>query len=296
VLGKIGTLAHFAPLVSALERELSHLHRLGEQLNHYFNEIDQEMRLAGRLQRDFLPRQLPAAAPFSFHVVYRPASWVSGDMYDVFRIDASHVGLFVADAMGHGVSAGLLTMFFRQAFLPRRADGDAPVSPPEALLGLHDALLQQKLPHSHFVTAVYAVLDTADGTVRLSRGGHPYVLHVPAPGVGGAPVELRCEGGLLGLADIEAEFEELSVRLAPGEKLVFYTDGVEDYLLQPRVRGQSAVQLREPIAELCRLPAAQLAAALEQDLDQQAGSLHQPDDITLLVVERAAADADSRGA
>lgn len=296
IVGKIGTLAHYAPLVSSLERELAHLHRLGEQLNHYFTEIDQEMRLAGRLQRDFLPRQLPSLPPYSFHAVYRPASWVSGDMYDVFRIDESRVGMFVADAMGHGVSAGLLTMFFRHALRPQRIDASAASvgSPRAALRELHHALLRQKLPHCHFVTAIYAVLDTSRGVVRLARGGHPYALLVCADR---KVTELHSEGGLLGLADIDDQFEEIEVALKPGEKLVLYTDGVEDYLMQPRTPGAAAAgrsPLRRPIAELCRRPAAELVAALERDLDQQAGSLHQPDDITLLILERGAAEADNR--
>ena len=59
IVGRLNTLVRYVPLVSRIERELEHLHRLGEQLNRYFSEIDQEMRLAGRLQRDFLPNTLP---------------------------------------------------------------------------------------------------------------------------------------------------------------------------------------------------------------------------------------------
>ena len=63
VAGKVSTLARYVPLVKGLERELKQLRRLGEQLNRYFGEIDQEMRLAGRMQRDFLPRELPRVPP-----------------------------------------------------------------------------------------------------------------------------------------------------------------------------------------------------------------------------------------
>lgn len=59
VVGRLATLNRFAPQVKRMERELQQLQRLGQQLNRYFSEVDQELRLAGRLQRDFLPRTFP---------------------------------------------------------------------------------------------------------------------------------------------------------------------------------------------------------------------------------------------
>ena len=73
-VGRLATLAAYAPLVARMERELQHLHRLGQQLNRYFSEVDQELRLAGRLQRDFLPARLPSVPPMRFAALYRPAS------------------------------------------------------------------------------------------------------------------------------------------------------------------------------------------------------------------------------
>lgn len=284
VLGKIGTLVRYGPLIRGFERELKNLQHLGEQLNHYFNEIDQEMRLAGRLQRDFLPRKLPELPGYEFQAVYRPASWVSGDMYDVFRIDEQHVGMFVADAMGHGVAAGLLTMFLRQALVAKRVEGEsyAILAPAEALENLHGCLVQQKLPNCQFVTAAYGILNTRTRQLRVARGGHPYGLQIRPTG---EVREIRTEGSLLGLADIPTEFEETTVQLTPGEKLIFYTDGMEDVILMPRHAGEDATVFTAQFQEWARLPAAELAVAVEQHLDCREGSLHPADDVTLLVVE-----------
>ena len=62
-------------------------------------QIDEEMRLAARLQVDFLPRTLPEVDGVAFNVFFRPASYVSGDIYDVTRLDEDHIGFFVADAL-----------------------------------------------------------------------------------------------------------------------------------------------------------------------------------------------------
>ncbi len=286
VVGHVTTLAQYGPLVRRLERELNHLQRLGEQLNHYFEEIDQEMRLAGRLQRDFLPRQFPDLPPFRFNALYRPASWVSGDMYDVFRVDEQQCGLFIADAMGHGVSAGLLTMFFRNALIPKQVSGDSyrVVSPGDVLKGLNSTLIRQKLPHCQFITAAYALLDVESHTVRLARGGHPHPLHVSADG---RISEIRAEGGLLGVTDLVGDFEEARRTLTPGEKLVFYTDGLDEYVMQPRVEPGELPRFTEAFSEWARRPASEFLAAIERELTEHAGSLHPSDDVTVLVIEHA---------
>ena len=293
IVGRLTTLAHYAPMIAAFERELRHLRRLGEQLNHYFNEIDQEMRLAGRLQRDFLPRQLPELPPYGFHIVYRPASWVSGDMYDVFRIDEQHVGVFIADAMGHGVAAGLLTMFMRQALVPKRIEAGGTytiATPAEALGNLHECLVRQRLPNCQFVTAAYGIINTDTGELRLARAGHPYALHIAADGTIG---EIRTDGSLLGLGDLPTEFEETSVMLAPGEKLVLYTDGVEDALLVPRHSVDEETAFTAQLQKWARQTGAGFVQAIEEYLDHQEGSLHPADDVTVLAIEVHPTDGQS---
>ena len=284
IIGRLNTLTRYVPLIKRMERELDQLHRLGEQLNRYFSEIDQEMRLAGRLQRDFLPAALPEPAGVKLSALYRPASWVSGDLYDAFRIDEDHVGLFVADAMGHGVAAGLLTMFMRQALVPKRVDGRfyEIISPPRALATLHECLVRQKLPNCQFVTAVYAILNARTRELRLSRAGHPCPLHVQA---NGAIAQINPAGGLLGLADLDGEFEEARITLAPGEKVVMFTDGLEaDFFAGTEERGAEA-ELSTAMRGWLSLPIEEFTEAVCAHLDLKEGSLYPPDDVTLLALQ-----------
>jgi sigma-B regulation protein RsbU (phosphoserine phosphatase) len=284
VVGKLGTLARYVPLVKGLERELQHLHRLGEQLNRYVGEIDQEMRLAGRLQRDFLPRQLPDISPYRFDVLYRPASWVSGDMYDIFRVDEHHIGMFLADAMGHGVAAGLVTMFLRQALVSKRVSGRsyAIVDPADALHELHQCLCQQRLPDCQFVTAVYGIIDARSGRLRLARAGHPYPLHLRRDGT---IAEVRSVGSLLGLTDLPSEFAETEVMLGRGDKLLLYTDGAEDALLKRGAANGEEAVFTPDLRRWAGLPATDFIRAAREHLDSREGSLHPTDDATLLLLE-----------
>ncbi len=284
IVGKVSTLTRYAPLLRAMERELRHLHRLGEQLNRHFGELDQELRLASRMQRDFLPRVLPEVPGYKFATMYRPASWVSGDMYDVFRIDEHRYGLFIADAMGHGLSAGLLTMFLRQALLPKRVGENSYeiVRPSVVLETLHTSLVRQKLPNCQFVTAAYALLDVRSGEVTMARGGHPYALHVHRDG---ELEEVISSGSLLGLADVPMDFEEVRFVLGPGDKLVFYTDGLEETILLPRNDERDETVFTTGFQELLRERAGEVIQQLEEQLDHQEGSLNQADDVTMLAVE-----------
>ncbi len=282
VVGRLTILARYAPIIRRLDRELTHVQRLGQQLNRYFAQIDQEMRLAGRLQRDLLPRRLPTVPGVRIAALYRPAAWVSGDIYDVIRIDEARLGLFVADAMGHGTSAGLMTMFLRNALLlPAAEHPERARNPAETLARIHHGLIRQNLPSSHFVTAAYGVLNVEQLTLELARGGHPFPLHIRPDG---QIQPLRPEGGLLGVPLLEPEFEVTREQLWPGSKLVLYSDGLEDELACDAT-GERTQRLIDVLRPWLAGDVDQFIARLEAHLDRREGSLNPADDITVLAVE-----------
>src|SRR5215213_10977953 len=133
--------------MDALRAELSLLRKRDETLNYHLTRIDEELRLAARLQQDFLPKELPEVGNVRFHTLYRPAGYVSGDLYDVMRLDERRVGFYLADAVGHGVPAALLTMFVKQALQTRelidRGPGYRLLDPSEALRRLNARLIDQ---------------------------------------------------------------------------------------------------------------------------------------------------------
>ncbi|MBL8877696.1 MAG: serine/threonine-protein phosphatase [Phycisphaerales bacterium] len=287
VVGRLAAIAHQAPLIRRMGREIDNLHRLGAQLNRYFSEIDQELRLAGRLQRDFLPREYPSVQGLAFGATYRPASWVSGDFYDLFRLDEEHVAFFIADAMGHGLAAGLLTMFLRQALITKRVSGReyALIDPANVVASLNESLLSARLPSQQFVTAVYGTVNPRSGEVRLSRAGHPYPILFRADGT---LEELRSDGALLGVADVGDEFPELRFTLNPGEKILLYTDGIEELLVDPREDSDAPPRFTSLVHGWRGLRAEQVIAGLNRHLDRQTGSLHPADDVTAVAIERVA--------
>ncbi len=283
--GRLATVRHYRPLLARMDQQVAVMQRLGKKLNQQFVEVDQELRLASRLQRDFLPKHLPQIDDIQFAAVYRPATWVSGDVYDIRRLDESHVGFLVADAVGHGVAAGLLTMFIKHSIIGKRIydDGYTLVPPSEVLAILNRDLANQELPNCQFVTACYGVIDTRTHEVVFARGGHPHPIHVSAEG---GCAEIHTVGGLLGVFNDEA-FPSARLILEPGEKLIIYSDGMEDIILDRGPDGGSPAKFTADFRKLVRRPAEACAAGLAAHLDLREGSLQPADDQTCVVIERA---------
>ena len=281
--GRFAMIERYHGRFRRMEQELRNMERLGKRLNQHFHEVDQEMRLAARLQRDFLPRIKDPIDNARFAAIYRPASWVSGDMFDVFRIDEEHTGFYVADAVGHGMAASLLTMFIKRSIVPKRIEGDGYVilSPAEVMSILNDALADQSLPNCQFVTACYGLLNHLTLTLEYARGGHPYPVLITTDGI---VSELKSLGGLLGLFKGE-EFQTNELQLHTGDKVLFYTDGVElafqaaeDTALDPTAyltafKSTASRTLQDMLREI------------EARLDDEAGSLRPQDDITVVGLE-----------
>jgi sigma-B regulation protein RsbU (phosphoserine phosphatase) len=266
--------------MESLRTELNLLRRRDETLNFYLNRIDEELRLAARLQQDFLPKELPEVGRVRFHTLYRPAGYVSGDLYDVMRLDENHVGFYMADAVGHGVPAALLTMFIKQALVTKEIipGGYRLVPPGESLARLNQTLVDQNLAHATFATALYGIVNVRTLEVTVSRAGHPSPMLLRA----GSEIEaIQPDGGLLGVFPNET-YDVATVRLAPGDRLLVYTDGIEVAF------GAEAIDTERWKSELAarmHLSSEDLLHDLCQHLDAQTGSLAPKDDVTAVILE-----------
>ncbi len=243
-------------------------------------ELNEEMRLAARLQRDFLPRRLPEVGPIRFAVLYRPLGWVSGDIYDTARLDETHVGFYIADAVGHGMPAALLTMFIKKALQTKRIIGNSYqiVPPEEALTELNDDICQQSLSSCQFCTVAYCVIDIKDLTLTCARAGHPEPLLIKTDG---RCEKIQAQGALLGVFDQE-EYVASKVQLEPGDRVILYSDGTEPILMGedgPEERWCRQIPREELILEL--------TAQIEERDDVP------PDDMTVLVLDVLPGDNSS---
>jgi len=275
---RISTALELQPAIADLRADLHSLRDANGARRAAPEEFDEEMRLASRLQRDFLPRRLPEVGNARFAVLYRPVSFVSGDIYDITRLDETRVGFYIADAVGHGLPAALLTMFIKKALQTKRIVGNTYeiVAPDASLAQLNEDICSQELSRCQFCTALYGVLDVANLTLTYARAGHPEPLLLRQ---GGGIESLGGDGCLLGVFE-EAEFELRELKVSPGDRIVLYTDGACDSLT-----GECGGKFEEIFAEALTLPRTEMMVRITSQVEDACAKGMQGDDITVMVVE-----------
>jgi sigma-B regulation protein RsbU (phosphoserine phosphatase) len=184
--------------------------------------IRADLRRAGAIQRSLLPEEAPELVGFHVEALYRPTQNVGGDLYDVIRVDDRHVALLLADAAGHGLSAAMLAVHFRSQLRLVDPAGRGPHPPAEVLRAVNRSLCESMPAPGLFLTAVYCLLDTVTREVAIASAGHPPVLRRSHAG---GVERIRHTGPALGLRR-DAEYSEHRVSLAPGDRLLLYSDGL----------------------------------------------------------------------
>lgn len=295
------TLAQRQPALQRLNTDL----RLSEMtINGVQSEVaklHEELQTAANIQREYLPESSHDIDGVDVGVIYRPASYVSGDIYDITQLDENRSAFFLADAVGHGVPAALMTMVITQGL--RKIDGSGIgstiVQPAEALKRLNNTMSRNAGDNSRFATAMYAIYDKSTNEVTISGAGHPPALIVRAET--GETELVDSQGPLLGVFS-DVEFGQTTIALNPGDVLVFYSDGFE--VAFPNQADNEHDRRRPTTTYLSRLSNAgngsenlnKSVQILEDNLDNQMGSLHQPDDITAIFIAPSSQRSESTSA
>ena len=206
-------LAFFANAAAlSIEKALLHRQVLDKQ------RIEDQLRVAREVQAGLLPVGPPQLPGFRVAGRSVPTWAIGGDYFDYVPLDDGRLGIVIADVSGKGIPAALIMATFRAGLrheLRRQAEL------PTVAAALNRALLESR-DAARFVTAVCAVLDTSSGRLDYANCGHnpPLVLRA-----GGQTGELPAGGPALGLLP-DVSFGAGRTQLAPGDRLVLYTDGV----------------------------------------------------------------------
>ena len=276
---------HRQPDFCQLRQELALAQRFHGGLENEVSRMHDELQLAAIVQRELLPREIPTLHGIRFATLWRPANYVSGDIYDLTRLDEDHIGVFIADAVGHGVPAALMTMVISRSLLMKEISGQSYriVPPAEVMNRLNQELIVRQEKSARFATAVYAVVNCRTRIMTLAGAGHPPPIHLSETG---PPRQLETNGGLLGIFEDEV-YDQIDVELSVNDRVIFFSDGFEqafpDESADAYERQLPTLQYRQEFEDLARKSdPEQMVDHLRQRLDSQRGSLHQTDDLTMI--------------
>jgi phosphoserine phosphatase RsbU/P len=236
--------------------------------------MEQELEIARGIQRSLLPRKLPADGWLLASGSSDPTNEVGGDFYDLIHVRDDLWSIAMADVSGKGASSALLASLLQGAFL-MAPENEAGIV---AMLEHLNRYLYERTAGEKYATVFYAALEH-DGSLHWANAGHctPYLLN--AAGL----QTLDTNAMPVGLLD-PAPFEVAKTQLAPGDKLVIFSDGLADAV------NAAKETFDRPLRRLLRHPqanqtAAQLHKRILNELNAFTGGAPQRDDITLLVVE-----------
>mgnify|MGYP001038807693 CR=1 FL=1 len=294
VRDRSGAVTHFIAVqsdVTAEKQALDALQKANEQLEAANRRLRQDLEAAAAVQRSLLPSVLPQIPGIRFAWRFLPCQELAGDFLNVLALDERRVGLYILDVSGHGVAAALLSVTLSH-FLSPAADRSflyrtAPESPDRHLVASPSEVAARLNQHfrsggraMQYFTMVYAVLDVDTRELRYVTAGQRGPVLVRRDQ---APIELESGGLPIGLFP-SASYDERTVRLEPGDRLYFATDGLTE---AENAAGQEFGV--ERLLEICDLNRRRpLDESLTQAIacvQQWSGATSLADDVALLAIE-----------
>jgi len=255
-------------------------HRASAPHRHGATEDHAAWAKLSNLQRRILPRVAPSAPGYQQVLAYRPSFVVTGDYHDFFRRADGRSAVFVGDGSGHGPAASMLMAMMRTIL---HTHPDLHRDAGDTLAGA-GRMFHDLVPSDLFMTGIYVTLGE-DGEVSWASAGHHPPLRVNRAGEVSS-VDLAPIGLVLGIVS-DADYPTITWQLAPGERLLLFTDGLwdaRDHTGEPfgrqRLINYWSESVREPLHEAVTHLVSQVEA-------HQEGADFE-DDFTVVGIERTA--------
>jgi sigma-B regulation protein RsbU (phosphoserine phosphatase) len=252
---------------------------LAGELRTAYSMVERELKVVADIQKSLLPRVMPKIPGLGLAAYYQTSQWAGGDYYDFFPLPDGRWGILIADVSGHGTPAAVMMAILHS--LAHTLPG--PPDPPEKLfhhVNQHFATRYTSEGEA-FVTAFYGIFDPARRELTYASAGH------------NPPRLKRCEDGsvlaLDGVGNLplglfpDQHYQQATLRLRPGDQIVFYTDGITE---ARNAAGEmfGAHRLDEAL-ENCHLNAQGLIEAVLATLNEFTGGVPPTDDQTVVVAK-----------
>ncbi len=254
------------------------LNRALEDIQEKDAQIDQELQLAGGVQRALLPAALPEWKRLRTAVKYEPLRNVSGDMYNFFTFPDGSAGILIIDASGHGMPAALYTILAKTA-ISDALHGTA--DPVEVFRRANDLLCG--IETSQYFTAFFLKI-TPDNRLIYANAGHTKAVLIQ-------PSRRRVRfldtpGSFVGaVADMSDTYEAKETALEPGDKVLLYTDCLLESAGEETEKSFGEAGLVDSVKRRLDASADALVEGIYEDFRKYTGGGVLKDDLTVIGVE-----------
>jgi len=213
------------------------LESLNGQLAKANERMSRDLAAAARVQRSLLPDDQLQFPRLAIAWKYTPCEELAGDFLNLVPLDDANIAMFVVDVSGHGAASSLLAVAVGRLLTSQASatsllvrndplTGKLAVTPPASVVAELNRRFPMESQAGLYFTIAYGVLNTQTREFRYVSAGHPAGVHLPR---GAAPVFLEGEGFPIGWME-DVDYDEQRIRLSPGDRLYFYSDGVNEAL------------------------------------------------------------------
>lgn len=272
-----------------LDGYLSELDKLVDQRTNELRGMNEKLmadqEIARGMQLSMLPSEMPENEYVSFSSGYIPADNLSGDFYNVLKIDEDHYGICIGDVSGHGVSAAMLSIFTFQKMqsLMEESGREGMTIPSMVLTHLYESFNAANFNDDMYIVMLYGVLNIQSGIFSYASGG-----------LNTNPLRIRPDGSIQEMDNdgfaicklgslVKPKFVNHQVLLFPGDKLILYTDGLVD-ARNSEGEEYSINRLKQVILKYNKWGAERVSEAIIDDIKMFAGD-KPADDITFLILD-----------
>ncbi len=239
--------------------------------------IEEDIEIAKKIQESALSNSLPESDKFSITVRYVPMRGIGGDFYGFHTIGDNLTGVLIADVNGHGIHAALIASMIKIIFSTLRPHARNPVS---FLTEMNNIIM--KNTENTFITALYAILDTSDMSLRFSRAGHESVILYRKES--NTIIQNNIHGRIIGFSE-DVNFQLGTIQLRHGDRIILYTDGItETFNSKYEMFGQD--RFIDLIKSSADLDSSSFADSVIENVTEWSGNVdNYLDDITLIVID-----------
>jgi sigma-B regulation protein RsbU (phosphoserine phosphatase) len=252
------------------------IHRLKREVESQKDQLEHELEVVSEVQRKLLPKKLPEIDRFKLAAHYETSRYAGGDYYDIINVSETQWGFLIADAEGHSAPAAVLMAMTCALF---RAYPEPAEDPAAVLRYINQHLC--KVAEPSFMTALYAIYDATQQTMRIARAGQPLPMIYRSDE--NKAFEVNCPGVYpMGIEPYDIDIPVTEIKLMPGDRFLVYTDGLsERFNDSGEIYGEE--RLLKPLAAQNVATAQDVVAAIMGDVEQFAGNLPADDDQALLL-------------